>query len=89
MYFYPHSFLRLTGGTISGDVLVDQNLSANTIFSASTNLYDIFQTTANVLPPTFVQGGLNLYTGGTQFLPTVNISAATLDNLLNKIISLD
>ena len=31
--------------------------------------------------PTYVQNGLNTYTGGTSSLPTVNISAATLNNL--------
>jgi hypothetical protein len=52
--------------------------SAETIYSGSTNLYDIFSTSSDT---TRVQGGLNIYTGGTSSSPTVNISAATLDNI--------
>jgi PII-like signaling protein len=55
-------------------------ISGATIYSGSTNLYSIFSTTdANDI--TRVQPGLNIYTGGTDNSPTVNISAATLTSL--------
>jgi hypothetical protein len=40
--FGSSSFFSLTGGTISGNTRVTGNLSAGTIYSGSTNLYDIF-----------------------------------------------
>jgi len=72
-------FLALSGGTVTGDTYFTQGLSAftfsaGTINSGSTNLYDIFLTG----PQTYVQPGLNTYTGGTPSAPTINISAATL-----------
>jgi hypothetical protein len=73
------NFLPLSGGTVIGDSYFTQGLSASTfsagtLYSGSTNLYDIFITG----PHTHVQSGLNTYTGGTESNPTVNISAATL-----------
>jgi len=65
------SAISISGGTISG----------NTLFSGSTNLYDIFLTTASANDITRVQPGLNIYTGGTGNFPTLNISAATLVSL--------
>ena len=56
-------------------------LNAGVILSAGTNLYDIFLTEAPPEDFTRVQNGLNTYTGGTDNFPTVNVSAATLDNL--------
>lgn len=41
--FGVNTFLNLTGGTISGNLGIIGNLSANTFYSGSTNLYDIFQ----------------------------------------------
>lgn len=43
------SFLNLTGGTITGNTRITGNLSAGTIYSGSTDLYNIFQTQANTL----------------------------------------
>lgn len=59
------------------------SLSASTICSGSTNLYDIFATLGASGPTgtTFVQSGTNTFTGGTESLPTVNITSATLANL--------
>jgi len=74
-------YLKLSGGTVSGDTYFSQNLSASTIISGSTDLYNIFQTIGSDLPGTLIQNGLNTYTGGTIANPTVNISAATLNNL--------
>ncbi len=56
------------------DVMVATTLSAGTMISGSTNLYDIFLQG----PLTHVQPGLNTYTGGTASNPSINISGATL-----------
>ena len=82
-YFYPikREFLNLSGGTVTGDTLFTTNLSAGTIYSGSTNLYDIFLTTADGNDITRVQNGLNTYTGGTANNPTVNISALTINTI--------
>jgi hypothetical protein len=56
-------------------------LSASTIYSAGTDLYNIFLTTNDGNDITRLQDGLNTYTGGTNNYPTVNISALTIDNL--------
>ncbi len=42
-----NSFLGLTGGTISGDLYVNSNLSASTFFSGSTDLDTIIRNIAN------------------------------------------
>ncbi len=55
-------------------------LSAETVYSGSTNLYDIFELKDSE-DTTRIQSGLNTYTGGTANAPTVNISAATLNSL--------
>lgn len=59
------------------------------IYSAGTNLYDIFVTAAGASDITRVQPGVNTYTGGTSSLPTINISAATLSYLSATTISGD
>jgi hypothetical protein len=56
-------------------------ISASTIYSGSTNLYDIFLTSADGNDITRVQSGLNTYTGGSANFPVINISAATLNYL--------
>ena len=55
-------------------------MSANTIYSTSTNLYDIFQVHI-ADTKTYIQNGLNTYTAGTSDLTSVNISSATLYDL--------
>ena len=63
-------------GTLSGG----SSFSANTINSGSTNLYSIFAPIgSNTL--TYVQPGLNTYTGGTSTNPTINVSGLTIDNI--------
>lgn len=57
------------------------SISASTLYSGSTNLYDIFLTTADGNDITRVQNGINTYTGGTGNLPTVNVSGLTIDNI--------
>ncbi|MFA5067728.1 MAG: hypothetical protein WC466_06825, partial [Candidatus Izemoplasmatales bacterium] len=66
---------------VDGNTMITGEFSAGTIYSGSTNLYDIFLTSAPASDTTRIQQGLNTYTGGTDNYPTVNISAATLDNI--------
>jgi len=75
------SALTINTLTASGTSYFTNGLSANilsagTIFSASTDLYDIFSTTN-----TRIQPGTNTYTGGTPDSPTINVSALTIYNL--------
>lgn len=59
-YFAPlqRVFLNLSGGTVTGDTLFTQSVSATTFYSGSTNLYDIFAVGANAsLRPTYVGFG--------------------------------
>lgn len=70
----------VTGTTITAGGLTATTLSAGTIFSAGTNLYSIFSTTDNN-DITRVQPGTNTYTGGTGNLPTVNVSALTINTI--------
>lgn len=56
-------------------------VSATTIISGNTNLYDIFQTTADGNDITRVQPGFNIFTAGTENAPTINFTSATIDNL--------
>jgi hypothetical protein len=65
----------------NGNSIFDGNLTATTFYSGNTDLYNIFQTKGTDLNKTYIQNGLNTYTGGTEDLPTINISSATLDNL--------
>lgn len=73
------------GGTVQAGAgtftsLSAATLSGGTILSGGTNLYSIFATNASITP-TYIQNGLNTYTGGTATNPTVNVSAATLSTL--------
>jgi hypothetical protein len=76
-------FLNLSGGTVTGDTLFTQNLSASTIFSGSTDLSDIFSSISTSINTgaTRVQDGINTFTAGTQFFPTVNITGISIDNI--------
>jgi hypothetical protein len=51
-------------------------LSAGTIYSGSTNLYDIFLTTSDGNDITRVQPGSNITTGGTDNFPIINLTAS-------------
>lgn len=79
------SFNNITfSGTATGGNVYATQLSGGTIYSGGTNLSTIITTIASGLASgdiTRVQNGLNTYTGGTGNLPTINISAATLNNL--------
>ena len=76
-------------GTATGGNLSAVTVSAETIYSGSTNLYSIFAPIGGGGggSTTYVQPGLNTYTGGTALNPTVNISAATLTYLSATTIS--
>ena len=80
------SFLNISGGTVTGQTIFSAGLSATTlsggtILSGNTNLYSIFLT-AGSLVPTYIQNGLNTYTGGTISNPTVNISGGSFNSII-------
>jgi len=83
------SYLNLSGGTVTGNTVFTQGLSAttlngNVITSGGTDLYSIFALSGSSsgggsgYP---IQPGLNTYTGGTYSSQTINVSAVTLDSL--------
>jgi len=80
-YFYPinREFLNLSGGTVTGDTLFTANLSANTIFSGSTNLSDLLNTV--VSGGTKVIPGINTFTAGTILNTSVNITGGSFSDL--------
>lgn len=65
--------IPLSDGT--GDTYNVTTLSAGTIYSGSTDLYDIFGSGSG--SDTFVQDGTNTFTGGTASAPTVNVTGGT------------
>jgi len=75
-----------TGGTIdnltaTGSTVLD-SLTASTIYSGGTNLYDIFLTSAPDGDITRVQPGSNITTGGTANTPIVSVvSSPSFNNL--------
>lgn len=79
------SALTINSISVSGDSTFT-SLSANTLFSGSTPLESIIYSIVNSNSggtggSTFIQNGLNTYTGGTFNEPTVNISALTISAL--------
>lgn len=77
------SALTINNITVSGSASFN-TLSASTYYSGSTNLYSIISnmiTGVTTGITSNIQNGLNTYTGGTGFLPTVNISGASLNYL--------
>ena len=81
-YIIPRreDFLPLSGGTVTGNTWFDGNLSANTYYSGATSLSIILDNivTKASTAHTRVQGGVNIYTGGTDQYPTVNLE----DNII-------
>ncbi len=78
--------LNLSGGTMTGGLITTSlsatTLSGGTIYSGGTDLSSLFATSAQITnAQTFVQNGLNTYTGGTSLRPTVNVSALTINTL--------
>lgn len=74
--------ITVTGGTVLSSTSI-ATLSADTIYSGSTNLYDIFLTTADGNDITRVQPGTNITTGGTGNNPIVNLSDNVIINSLS------
>ncbi|HWY35520.1 MAG TPA: DUF2793 domain-containing protein [Nitrosopumilaceae archaeon] len=83
-------YLPLTGGQLSGNLsgtnaffntISGVSISATTFYSGSTDLSLLL---GQILQAgeTFVQPGLNTYTGGTNFRPTINVSALTISSLI-------
>lgn len=66
---YSSIINNVTGLTISG------GFSANTIYSGGSNLEQIIYNISSGISDThtFVQNGVNTYTGGTNSMPTINI----------------
>lgn len=70
--------INISAATLS--YLSATTISGNTLFSGSTNLYNIFQVIGNA--STQVQPGTNIQTGGTASLPIVSIIASPIFNNL-------
>jgi hypothetical protein len=66
-------YLPISGGTVTGETIFNGGLSASTLFSGSTNLYDIFSTGGPSGASTYVQPGSNITTGGTASEPIVSV----------------
>lgn len=79
------NFLALSGGTVTGNTLFTQNLSASTYYSGSTSLSNVINNmitgTTSGLTGSINVNGLNTYTGGTIANQTINISGLTIDNI--------
>ena len=71
--------VNISGATLS--YLSANTISGGTIYSGSTNLYNIFQSIGSDSAHTHIQPGTNTYTGGTESNPTVNVSALTINSL--------
>ena len=73
--------LSIDNIAISGEASF-QGISASTIFSGSTDIYDIFAPAgSNTDDVTRVQPGINTFTGGTGNEPTVNVTGLSIDNI--------
>jgi len=72
-------YLPISGGTVTGETIFNSGLSANTLsggtlYSGSTNLYDIFSTSSGPSGvSTHVQPGSNITTGGTATNPIISV----------------
>ena len=81
---FSGNYLPLSGGTVSGNSSFDSisatTISGGTIYSGGTDLYDIFSTGAGDI--TRIQPGINITTGGTENLPTINLAdSPSINNL--------
>jgi len=74
---------RNDGGNFDVTINEFNSLSANTIYSGSTDLYDIFLTTTDGNDITRVQPGTNITTGGTANEPIVNLVDSPFINNLS------
>lgn len=62
----------ISGSSMTG-TLYTPTISAATMISGNTNLYDIFITTSDGDDITRIQPGVNIETGGTPNAPTINL----------------
>jgi len=71
-------------GVTVNNILVNNSVSATTIFSGGTNLEDVI---ISLIPSgstgdiTRIGEGVNTFTGGTDNLPTINVTGLTVDNI--------
>jgi len=85
--YFSKNFLPLSGGTVTGLTTFNAGvsavtISAGTIYSGSTDLYDIFGSGGGGSGDiTRVQGGINTFTGGTDNYPEVNVTGLSIDNI--------
>lgn len=87
-YFQPikREFLNLSGGTVTGNTVFTQGLyastlSGGTIYSGSTNLYDIFLTPDEVTGTTLSEGtNINLQQIGIDYKVSV-VNSPSFDNI--------
>lgn len=74
----------MTGLTVNGNLAANSisatTVSGGTLYSGSTNLYDIFATSAGASDITRVQPGTNITTGGTGNFPVINLVESPLVN---------
>jgi hypothetical protein len=76
-YFYKinDNFLPISGGTVTGDSYFNASLSANTFYSGSTNLEDIFLTSTDISGTTLTEGSnINLVQNGLNYKVSVQDS---------------
>ena len=86
-YFFKinHDFLSLSGGTVTGNTYFDASLSANTLYSGSTNLEDIFLTAGDLSGGTTVSKGSNIEVN--QIGIDYNVSVVDSPSFNNALIS--
>jgi len=73
-----------TGNTVGielADDIYADTVSGGTLYSGSTDLYDIFVTTASITGVTSIDDGVNTYVTGSVTVPVVNVSGGSFDNI--------
>lgn len=86
------NYLPLTGGILTGPLsgtcayfqcISGNTISATTIYLSGVSLTDTFLSINAAISSatTFVQNGINTFTGGTVLFPTVNITGGTFNSL--------
>ena len=56
-------------------------VSATTLYSGSTDISDLFAPISSIHNKTYVQNGINTFTGGTENNPTINVTGLSIDNI--------
>jgi hypothetical protein len=86
-YFYKidNNFLPLSGGTVTGDSYFNASLSANTFYSGSTDLYDIFLTAGELASGTTVSAGSNIEVNNVSLDYEVStVDSPSFNNLISS-----